>query len=161
MKLKAFTAAILLKVVNILLHLARLSLKLADMIFKVLVLNAQCLYLLICRVKMFLHLFVLVGQELLALSNPLISSISWTRVLLFSTRVFDILSSLPLRFLTSTFVAGASMLLSSIQVEMNSIINQKPTEANQLNSIINQKPTEANQFRDSYLCAEIAKCMQR
>jgi len=63
--------------------------------------------------------------------------------------------------LTSTFVAGASMLLSSIQVEMNSIINQKPTEANQLNSIINQKPTEANQFRDSYLCAEIAKCMQR
>jgi len=53
------------------------------------------------------------------------------------------------------------MLLSSIQVEMNSIINQKPTEANQLNSIINQKPTEANQFRDSYLCAEIAKCMQR
>jgi len=32
--------------------------------------------------------------------------------------------------LTSTFVAGASMLLSSIQVEMNSIINQKPTEAN-------------------------------
>ena len=39
--LKAFTAAILLKVVNIFLHLARLSLKLADMIFKVLVLNAQ------------------------------------------------------------------------------------------------------------------------
>ena len=68
-KLKAFTAAILFKVVNILLHLARLSLKLADMIFKVLVLNSQCLYLLICRVKMFLHLLVLVGQELLALSN--------------------------------------------------------------------------------------------
>ena len=61
-------AAILLKVVNILLHLARLSLKLADMIFEVLVLNAQCLYL-ICRVKMFLHLLVLVEQELLAISN--------------------------------------------------------------------------------------------
>jgi len=36
---------------------------------KVLVLNAQCLCLVICRVKMFLHLLVLVGQELLALSN--------------------------------------------------------------------------------------------
>jgi len=34
----------------------------------------------------------------------LISSVSWTRVLLSSTRVFDILSSLPLMFLTSTFV---------------------------------------------------------
>jgi len=61
--------AVLLKVVNILLHLARLSLKLADMIFKDLVLNVQGLYLLICRVKMFLRLFMLVRQELLALSN--------------------------------------------------------------------------------------------
>jgi len=50
LKLKAFTAAILLKVVNILLHLARLSLKLADMIYKVMVLNVQGLHLLICRV---------------------------------------------------------------------------------------------------------------
>jgi len=62
-------------------------------------------------------------------------------VLLFSTRVFDILSSLPLMFLTSTFVAGASMLLSSIQVEMNSIINEKPTEANQFKPM-----TEAGGF---------------
>ena len=115
LKLKAFTAAILLKVVNILLHLARLRLKLVDMIFKVLVLNVQCLYLHICRVKMFLHLLVLVGQELLAFSNlphlfyqldkgAAVLDKSFWHLDKFTIDVFDI-----------NFVAGASMLLSSIQ----------------------------------------------
>jgi len=44
-------------------------------------------------------------------------------------------------FLTSTFAAGASMLLSSILVEMNSNIYQKPTEANQFKPM-----TEAGDF---------------
>jgi len=39
------------------------------MTFKVLVLNAQGIYLLNCRVKIFLHLLILVGQKLLSLSN--------------------------------------------------------------------------------------------
>jgi len=58
MKLKALMAVILLEVVNILLHLARLSFSLVDMIFEDLVLSTQSVYFLICRVEMFLNLLI-------------------------------------------------------------------------------------------------------
>jgi len=65
---------------------------------------------------MFLHLFILVRQELLALSNLpyLLYQLDKGAAVL----DFDILSSLSLMFLTSTLVAGAAMLLSRMQVEM-------------------------------------------
>jgi len=58
LKLKALMMAILVEVVNILLRLARVSLKLADMIFKVLLLDTPSHYLIVRRVKMFHHLLL-------------------------------------------------------------------------------------------------------